>query len=84
MVTRLLCSQGKIDSQRLRTGRLTEGDFTRLSNAASVLYKKPIYVDDSPGLTVTEIRAKCRRLSRRPGLEPRHRRLPPAHELIDG
>jgi replicative DNA helicase len=69
MVTRLLCSQGKIDSQKLRSGRLTEGDFTRLSNAASVLYKKPIYVDDSPGLTVTEIRAKCRRLSRRPGLD---------------
>ena len=68
VVTRLLCAQGKIDSQRLRTGRLNEGDFTRLSNAASVFYKKPIYVDDSPGLTVTEIRAKCRRLSRRPGL----------------
>jgi len=68
VVTRLLCSQGKIDSQRLRTGRLNEGDFTRLSNAASVLYRKPVYVDDSPGLTVTEIRAKCRRLSRRPGL----------------
>ncbi len=68
VVTRLLCSQGKIDSQRLRTGRLNEGDFTRLSNAASVFYRKPIYVDDSPGLTVTEIRAKCRRLSRRPGL----------------
>ncbi len=68
VVTRLLCSQGRIDSQRLRTGRLTDGDFTRLSNAAAVLYNKPIYVDDSPGLTVTEIRAKCRRLSRRPGL----------------
>ncbi len=69
LVTRLLCSQGKIDSQRLRTGRLNEADVTRLSNAASVLYKKPIYVDDSPGLTVTEIRAKCRRISRRPGLD---------------
>ncbi len=69
VVSRLLCSQGRIDSQRLRTGRLTEADFTRLSNAASVFYKKPVYVDDSPGLTVTEIRAKCRRLKRRPGLE---------------
>ncbi len=68
VVTRLLCSQGKIDSQRLRSGRLNEGDFTRLSNAASVFYRKPVFVDDSPGLTVTEIRAKCRRLSRRPGL----------------
>jgi replicative DNA helicase len=68
VVSRMLCSQGRIDSQRLRTGRLTEGDFSKLSSAANVLYKKPIYVDDSPGLTVTEIRAKCRRLKRRRGL----------------
>ena len=68
IVSRMLCSQGRIDSQRLRTGRLTEGDFAKLSNAANVLYKKPIYVDDSAGLTVTEIRAKCRRLKRRQGL----------------
>ena len=68
VVTRMLCAEGRIDSQRLRTGRLTESDFTKLSNAASVLYKRPIYVDDSPGLTVTEIRAKCRRMRRRPGL----------------
>ncbi len=68
IVSRMLCSQGRIDSQRLRTGRLTEGDFSKLSNAANVLYKKPIYVDDSAGLTVTEIRAKCRRLKRRSGL----------------
>jgi replicative DNA helicase len=68
VVSRMLCANGRIDSQRLRTGRLSEGDFTKLSNAASALYKKPIYVDDSPGLTVTEIRAKSRRLRRRPGL----------------
>ena len=68
IVTRMLCSLGRIDSQRLRSGRLAESDFTKLSNAASVLYKKPVYVDDSPGLTVTEIRAKSRRMRRRPGL----------------
>ena len=68
VVTRMLCASGRIDSQRLRSGRLTEADFTKLSNAASTLYKKPIYVDDSPGMTVTEIRAKCRRLRRKPGL----------------
>ena len=68
IVTRMLCAQGRIDSQRLRSGRLTESDFTKLSNAASVLYKKPVFVDDSPGLTVTEIRAKARRMRRRPGL----------------
>ena len=69
VVTRLLCSKGRIDSQKLRTGRLTEADFTKLSNAAAALYKQDIYVDDSPGLTVTEIRAKCRRLRRKPGLD---------------
>jgi replicative DNA helicase len=68
IVTRMLCAQGRIDSQRLRSGRLAESDFTKLSNAASVLYKKPVFVDDSPGLTVTEIRAKSRRMRRRPGL----------------
>jgi replicative DNA helicase len=68
VVSRMLCSAGRIDLQRLNTGNLTESDFTKLSNAASLLYKKPIYVDDSPGLTVTEIRAKSRRLKRRPGL----------------
>jgi len=68
VVSRMLCASGRIDSQRLRSGQLGESDFTKLSNAASILYKKPIYVDDSPGLTVTEIRAKCRRMKRRPGL----------------
>ncbi|MGI9665921.1 MAG: replicative DNA helicase [Acidimicrobiia bacterium] len=69
IVTRMLCSKGRIDSQRIRTGRLTEADFTKLSNAAGALYKQNIFVDDSPGMTVTEIRAKCRRLRRRPGLD---------------
>lgn len=69
IVTRLLCAKGRIDSQKLRTGSLNEGDFTKLSNAAGALYKQNIFVDDSPGLTVTEIRAKCRRLRRKPGLD---------------
>jgi replicative DNA helicase len=69
IVTRMLCSKGRIDSQRLRTGRLSEADFTKLSNAAGALYKQNIFVDDSAGMTVTEIRAKCRRLRRRPGLD---------------
>jgi replicative DNA helicase len=69
VVTRMLCAKGRIDSQKLRTGALNEGDFTKLSNAAGALYKQNIFVDDSPGLTVTEIRAKCRRLRRKPGLD---------------
>ena len=69
VVTRMLCAKGRIDSQKLRTGALNEGDFTKLSNAAGALYTQNIFVDDSPGLTVTEIRAKCRRLRRNPGLD---------------
>jgi replicative DNA helicase len=69
VVTRMLCAKGRIDSQKLRTGALHESDFTKLSNAAGALYKQNIFVDDSPGLTVTEIRAKCRRLRRKPGLD---------------
>ena len=69
VVTRMLCAKGRIDSQKLRTGNLNESDFTKLSNAAGALYKQNIFVDDSPGLTVTEIRAKCRRIRRRPGLD---------------
>ena len=68
VVSRMLCATGRIDSQKLRTGQLSESDFSKLSNAASTLYKRPIFVDDSPGLTVTEIRAKCRRMRRKPGL----------------
>ena len=68
VVTRIMCAKESIDSTRLRTGRLTDEDFARLRDAAAGLDRKPIFVDDSPGLTVTEIRAKCRRLARRPGL----------------
>lgn len=69
VVTRLMCSKARVDSQKLRTGKLTENDFTKLANAAGAFYDANIYVDDSPGLTVTAIRAKCRRLQRQYGLD---------------
>ncbi|NNC93209.1 MAG: replicative DNA helicase [Acidimicrobiia bacterium] len=69
VVQRLLCSLGRIDSQKLRTGQLGEQQWQRVAAAAGQLFEAPIYVDDSASLTVTEIRAKCRRLKRQRGLE---------------
>ena len=69
VVQRLLCSHARVDSQRLRTGELNQNQWSKLTAAAGVLYQTPIYVDDSASLTVTEIRAKSRRLMRQRGLE---------------
>jgi replicative DNA helicase len=68
IVQRLLCSYGRIDSMKLRTGQLGS-KWPDLVKAANHLYKAPIYVDDAAQVTVTDIRAKCRRLKRKSGLE---------------
>jgi replicative DNA helicase len=66
---RLLCSEAKVDSSRLRSGRLGADDWPRLVAAGDKLAKAPIYVDDSGLLNMTEIRSKARRLkSRHPEL----------------
>ena len=62
LVTRLLCSESKIDASRLRTGHLLESDWARLMNGAGKLHDALIYIDDSPAISVLEMRAKCRRL----------------------
>jgi replicative DNA helicase len=62
LVMRMLCAEGNIDSQRLRTGHLTEGDWQKLTMAMGSLSNAGIYIDDSPGIRVSDIRAKCRRL----------------------
>jgi replicative DNA helicase len=59
---RLMCTEALVDSHHLRTGRLREEDWTRLTAAASRLSDAPIYVDDSAGLNIMEIRSKARRL----------------------
>jgi replicative DNA helicase len=64
IVHRLLASLASVDSQEIRTGQLDIDKWRRLSQASSKLYEMPFYVDDSPDLTVTAIRAKCRRLKR--------------------
>ncbi|NOQ45412.1 MAG: replicative DNA helicase [Desulfobulbaceae bacterium] len=62
LALRMLCSVGKIDSQRIRTGRLTDRDWPNLTRATGMLSDAPIYIDDTAGLTVLEMRAKARRL----------------------
>lgn len=59
---RLLCAESRVDSGRVRTGRLAEDDWSRVSQAIGRLASAPIWIDDNPNLTVMEIRAKARRL----------------------
>jgi replicative DNA helicase len=67
IVQRILSSVGKVDSMKLRSGQLGPL-WQRVVDAAGRMYKAPIYIDDSPVVTVTDIRAKCRRLKRKKGL----------------
>ena len=59
---RMLCSEARIDSSRLRGGFFSMEDWHRLTDAAGILSESPIYIDDSPSLSIMEIRAKSRRL----------------------
>ncbi len=69
IVQRLLCSTGRVDSMKLRTGQLGPQLWQKVVHAASKMYQIPVYIDDSPQLTVTDIRAKSRRLRRAHGLQ---------------
>ncbi len=62
LVTRMLCSEVMIDSQRMRTGRLDDEDWKKIAISLGPLSEAPVYIDDSAGITITEIRAKSRRL----------------------
>jgi replicative DNA helicase len=64
LVLRMLCSEARVDSSKVRTGHLGERDFPKLVDAASRIAEAPIFIDDTPGLTITEVRAKSRRLHR--------------------
>ena len=62
LALRMLCSNAKVDAHRLRGGFLSEADWPNLTRAAGHLSEAPIFIDDTPGLTVLEMRAKSRRL----------------------
>jgi len=62
LVDRLLVGQADVDAWRLKTGKLNESDFSKLSEAMGVLADAPIYIDDTPGISVSQIRTKARRL----------------------
>ncbi|MEK5078685.1 replicative DNA helicase [Solibacillus sp. FSL W7-1436] len=68
LVMRMLCAEGNIDAQRLRTGALETEDWSKLTMAMGSLSNSGIYIDDSPGVRMTDIRAKCRRLAKESGL----------------
>lgn len=69
LVDRMLVSQADIDAWKLKTGRLDDKDFERLSHAMGQLAEAPIFIDDTPGATISEIRTKARRLQSEHGLK---------------
>jgi replicative DNA helicase len=69
LVLRLLGSESRVDAHKLRTGHLSERDWTPLSNAAGRLAEAPIFIDDTAAISVLEMRAKARRLKAEHGLD---------------
>lgn len=64
LVLRMLCSEARVDNSKVRAGYLGERDFPKLANAAARLHEARIYIDDTPAISVLELRAKARRLVR--------------------
>jgi replicative DNA helicase len=62
IANRMVCSEGRVDVSKVRTGFLAPSDWSKLTQAASFLGSLPIWIDDSPGLSILELRAKVRRL----------------------
>ncbi len=69
LVDRLLVAQADIDAWKLKTGKLGEDDFTKLSNAMGELAEAPLFIDDTPALSILEMRTKARRLQVEHGLD---------------
>ena len=61
LVDRLLSMESGVDAWALRTGNLTDSDFEKIGRAMGVLSESPIYIDDTPGITVSDLRTKARR-----------------------
>ena len=63
LVQRMLCSEAEVDSQKLRSGNMSDKDWEKLAIAMDSFAAAPIYIDDTAGCTLTDVRAKCRRLA---------------------
>lgn len=63
LVTRMLASEARVNAHRFRTGHLVASEWTRLSEAIGILSEAKLFIDDTPGISVLEMRAKCRRLA---------------------
>ena len=62
LVNRMLCSEAMVDSSKIRNGKMEDEDWVKLAKALGPLSEAPIYIDDTPGLSTMELRAKCRKL----------------------
>lgn len=62
LVNRMLCCEAMVDAQKIKTGKLDDGDWAKIAEVLGTLSEAPIYIDDTPGTSVSEIGAKCRRL----------------------
>ncbi len=62
MANRILCSEAMVDSNKVRTGKVEDEDWAKLAAASGELSEAPIYIDDTPGISIMEIRAKCRKM----------------------
>ncbi len=69
LVQRMLCAHAKVDAHKVRTGYLATSDWPRLTAAAGKLSEAPIFIDDSPAISVMELRAKARRLKAQQGIK---------------
>ena len=62
MVNRILCSEAMVDSNKVRTGKIDDEDWAKLAEASGTLSEAKMFIDDTPGISIMEIRAKCRKL----------------------
>lgn len=69
LAMRMMSSLGRIDQHKIRTGKLGDEDWPRLTSAVSILQESRMFIDDTPALTPSELRARCRRISREHGLD---------------
>lgn len=69
LVYRMLCAEANVDMLKLRTGNLDDDDWVRLAKSAGPLASAKVFIDDTPGISVTEMRSKCRRLKIEHGLD---------------